>query len=372
MQDSRYKFQKYSAGSKEHCPACGQKRCWTRYVDTHTGELLPAEYGYCDHAGKCGHKLSPYAKDTTGESYSSAVWKSENSIYKFSLPKHKVDFKPQISTQKERIYFDKDIAESTLKTSDFRQNDFVMFVMSLCFSMEQKKWALDVLLAYKVGTFDNHCVFWFVDNENRYHAGQAKTFNRETGKTTNTNWIHYLLHRQNPNLVFLEKYKEQDSKFCCLFGEHLLALPENKGKTIVLVESPKNALLSTIFLPQDDKVYLATYSLSTFTKERCNAVLGRKILLLPDVGAEGKWEAKAPEILPKGSYSFMTVLEGEPNGFDIADAIIRELRHSTPEKSKSISYHELCAQSLDEFWQNVGKEVDFPQHIQQFIEYANK
>ena len=57
----RYTLQPYAGPkSRTPCPACGKPRCYTRYLDTDTGELLPDEYGRCDHEANCGHHRNPY------------------------------------------------------------------------------------------------------------------------------------------------------------------------------------------------------------------------------------------------------------------------------------------------------------------------
>ena len=216
-------------------------------------------------------------------SYSKSVWLSENNATNLVAPKHEIS-KPKKQKDRMKVYFRQDIAEKTLGKQYWGKNDFVKFVLSICTNEAEKQRALEVLEAYRVGTCSEGTVFWFCDTQERYHAGQVKTFNQETGKTIDTTWIHSVLHKKNPSDSWLEKYYDQDEKVTCLFGEHLLALPENENKIVILVESPKNALISAIFLPREDAIYLATYSLSSFTPQRCDAIIGKKILLLPDLG----------------------------------------------------------------------------------------
>lgn len=332
----RYVLEKYSNPSSRHtCPSCKGKREFSFYVDTATGEILPEQYGYCNRKDKCAYHLSPYHKNAMGESYSHSVWESENTMTKLCLPKN--DFKPVKTTQKVKCYIDNVLAEKTQSDAYFAKNDLCSFIVSIAYETEQRKLAHDVFLQYKIGTCSAGCIFWFCDSQNRYHAGQVKSFNLATGKTVKTDWIHSVLHRQKPEQGWLKKYYDQDEKVGCLFGEHLIDMPQNKHKTIVLVESPKNAILSAIFLPQNDFIYLATYSLSAFTPERCKAIVGRKILLLPDLGRGTEvWKQTAPKFLPAGSFDFFELLEkiatdtDRAEGADVADFIIREQKRTIP------------------------------------------
>ena len=66
----RYTLQPYAGPkSRTPCPACGKPRCFTRYLDTDTGELLPDEYGRCDREANCGHHRNPYHAGPGAASY---------------------------------------------------------------------------------------------------------------------------------------------------------------------------------------------------------------------------------------------------------------------------------------------------------------
>jgi hypothetical protein len=262
-----------------------------------------------------------------GISYAKAVWQSENESQKLILPK--IHFKPQKQVKKMKVYFDAEIAEKTINKAHYAKNTLFQFALGLCENEMEKQRVLEVFEQYLVGTCSEGTVFWFKDCEGRYHAGQVKKFSLETGKTESETWVHTVLHKQDSGASWLKRYYDQEGKVDCLYGEHLLCLPQNAGKVIVLVESPKNAILSEIFLPRQDAIYLATYSLSAFTPQRCMAVIGRKVQLLPDLGrATETWKQTAPKFLPAGSYCFIDYLEriatdnDRKEGKDIADFII--------------------------------------------------
>jgi hypothetical protein len=346
MANYRYQLQKYlNPASRERCPRCDKPREVTRYVDTETGEVLPAEYGSCNRKDKCGYHESPYQKDSNGDSYSKSVWLSERDSTPLHIPK--LAPKPREAREVVKLYLSAELCEKTLKTSYFAQNNFARFVLRLCKDEAEMSRAISVLNSYKVGTCSAGTVFWFVDIESQVHAGQVKQFSLDTGKTEATTWIHSVLQKAGNKEAWLKAYYEQDQKVGCLFGEHLLALPENEGKTVCVVESPKNAILASIFLP-NDFIYVATYSLSAFTAERCKAIAGRDVLLLPDLGkATEVWKETAPNFLD--NYAFLTFLEvgatdaEKERGEDVADLIVRQ------RTAGKVSYKELADLPVSQF-----------------------
>lgn len=317
-----YSLIKYSnPASRERCPNCEKPREFTRFFDTETGELLPPEYGICNRVDKCGYKLTPFCKNGLGESYASVKFKTENTASSLILPKIRLE-KKQVA----KVYMPKEVLKSTI--GRYEQNQFAKYL----YKYKAQDSVNRCLTKYLVGTVQDGCVFWFVDSQKNIHAGQVKAFN-QTCNTVSTGWIHSILKRKGLGGDWIEGYCEQDSKVGPLFGEHLLALPENEGKTICLVESPKNAIFCDMFLNQPNTLFLATYSLSAFTQERCAQIIGRKVLILPDLGAGTlAWKAYAQNILPPGSYAFLDIIEknatteDRQNGRDIADFIIAELQ----------------------------------------------
>ena len=54
-----YSLQPYEGpGSRFTCPACGGKRCFTRYVDEN-GDWLDEAVGRCNHESRCGYHYTP-------------------------------------------------------------------------------------------------------------------------------------------------------------------------------------------------------------------------------------------------------------------------------------------------------------------------
>src|SRR5690554_8210309 len=57
--DYKYKLEKYSSKSKQTCPSCGRAKCFTRYIDTESGQYVDDNVGICDHKNSCGYHLPP-------------------------------------------------------------------------------------------------------------------------------------------------------------------------------------------------------------------------------------------------------------------------------------------------------------------------
>ena len=79
-------------------------------------------------------------------------------------------------------------------------------------------------------------------------------------------------------------YKNEEGYYNCLFGEHLIDLPENKNKSIILVESEKTALVCALNLPE--YVWLAYGGINGLTNDKLEVLKGRKIILIPDISSK--------------------------------------------------------------------------------------
>ena len=55
-----YILEKYKGWSSRYtCPKCGRSHCFTRYIDTWTGQYLADDVGMCDHKKNCGYHKPP-------------------------------------------------------------------------------------------------------------------------------------------------------------------------------------------------------------------------------------------------------------------------------------------------------------------------
>ncbi|TPG64611.1 hypothetical protein EAH73_15725 [Hymenobacter nivis] len=65
-----------------------------------------------------------------------------------------------------------------------------------------------------------------------------------------------------------------------------------------LVESPKTAMIATVYMPEF--IWMATTSKSFLTLDRLMPLKGRRVVLWPDAGAYAHWQAKAAEFRQLG------------------------------------------------------------------------
>lgn len=309
-----YRYTLY--GKKKHtCPSCG-KKTFNRTLDTLTGDFLPDQYGKCERIHSCGYELNPY-KDgyTKGQSSS---------------------FLPSQPVKREPSY----VPESVIKSYGQGNDYFYAFLTN-----RYGEKASQSLQNYRVGTsnhygYERGTIFWQVDKDGNIRAGKVMVYDPKTGKRIKNrqNWVHKL----HPNLKKTEFNLSQ-----CLFGTHLLALPENQAKTVCIVESEKTAIIASIHFPE--YLWLATGSLHNLKAESLQPLAKRKVILVPDTSLPNRqgqtafdlWNEKAHHIrlTAKIDLSVSDILERIANdteralGYDLADYLLHR-----PEKIAGIPF----------------------------------
>lgn len=332
MKDYRYSLPQKK--KKHPCPNCGEPRCFVRYIDTRTGELLPDAYGRCDREAKCGYHANPYDIEADGLSYKERVYRQGKEAAKSAPSRTRRPLLAPVAALPPVL-----IPESifTASLSRYSSNQFARLLRArLGVGV-----ANELLTRFEVGTlahWPGACVFWFTDEHGGRRAGQVKlfdeTFHTVKGKTT---WVHTALkasygRKQQPCPDWLVAYEQQPAKVSCLFGLPQLRL-DPPDKPIAIVEAPKTAILCAHYFP--DFIWLATGSLSYLNAERLAPLRGRKIELYPDGSADGKtfekWQAKANEFANSGfRISVSDVLEREASasqkaaGADLADLLLAD------------------------------------------------
>lgn len=208
-----------------------------------------------------------------------------------------------------------------------------------------------LLRQFEIGTssyWPGACVFWLRDHYQRVRGGQVVLFDehghtakqqRPDGTTRRcTSWVHTALahaysarHEVPP--AWLDAYQAQEvEKSPCLLGLAQLATTEFK-KPIMVVESPKTAVICAGFYPQ--YVWLAVNALSYLTLERLAPLKGRPVTLFPDASVGGRafalWQAKAAQFKLAGfNLSVSDYLEQHANeaqkaaGLDLADVLLAD------------------------------------------------
>ena len=118
---------------------------------------------------------------------------------------------------------------------------------------------------YYIGTNNNNgCVFWYI-NKNK--------------KTQKAKIVYYLKNGKRSN-YFKVPYKNENGFNYCLFGEHLL---HNNSKPIVLVESEKTAIVSSIILP--NFTWLSYGGINGLTNNKVKSLSGQSLIIIPDMSS---------------------------------------------------------------------------------------
>lgn len=330
---------------KLDCPECHEKKHWQRYLDTHTGELLPEHYGKCDNADKCGAWKDPHK-----DGYIKAIWQRERGEdARFPETTHH-QRGPQIVKTKAPTFIPGEVLTSTLQ--HYEENTFIQNLLhGVPFPFDVAD-VERVISLYYLGTigkdeatrdyFRGAITLPFVDISGNVRAAQAKTFDVKN-HTTDTNTLPYLLEKRHsaagqPLPEWLADYRESESGFSCLYAEHLLnRYPHH---TIALPEAPKTAIIGALYFGLPDTsnlIWLAAGSKGAFTFQRLQALRGRRVIIFPDLSKDGgtfaEWSAKAADFqkrMPGTLFTTFDLLElaatpkDREAGSDIADVLIKQ------------------------------------------------
>ena len=334
--DHRYIFTK---GSKKHiCPECNKRR-FVRYIDAETGNYLPHQYGKCDRESNCSYYLNPYL-----DGYAKMIWEQEQGRNSGNWKPQQLKPKRIKNTPPETVFIPVEVLGRT--RAGYEQNVFIQNLLNrIAFPFEVQD-VEKVISMYHLGTVQNGyragaITFPFIDKSGNVRAVQVKQFD-EANHTTGTDFLHSIIEKHysrniKPLPEWLEGYNKNEIKVSCLFGEHLLRkYPHNP---VALVEAPKTAIYGTLYFGFPDQpqnlLWLAVYNLSSLNLNKCQALKGRNVYLIPDLSKDGKafelWSRKAKDIqsqLP-GSYfkvaDFLELLAPDSDkeqGMDLADYLI--------------------------------------------------
>lgn len=341
----RFTLQDYAGPkSRTTCPTCGKPRCFTRYIDTDTGELLPNEYGRCNHEVSCGYTLSPYTRPAGGGlSYATATERGDerpltcSALASYHYPKPTTPAPAVVSIPV-------DVFTATLGRYELNN---LAHLLRGHFGLGV---ANELLKRFQLGTsvhWPGACVFWLLDEQSRVRGGQVVLYD-ETGHTVKQprrciTWAHSALanacqRRGQEPPPWLADYEAHGQKCPCLFGLPQLATAP-ASQPVALVESAKTAMLATPYFPR--YVWLATMGLSCLTPDRMEPLRGRRIVLFPDAGCLEKWQAKADDLCRLGydvrvSNELETLVTDEERhaGLDLADVLLREWPGYPPDWDK--------------------------------------
>jgi len=325
-----YTLQRYQGRATRYtCPACQQPHCFTRYLDTATGEPLDDSYGRCDHELNCGYHRSPY-QDKPLKSLSGVPAWQVNTAQPGPITSAAWLAPPKTYT------IPAEMLTSSVQPGYYQSNALAKLLRHQLGIGD----ADDLLRRFQVGTsayWRGACVFWLIDEHGRVRGGQVILYD-ETGHTVKTPyrhtcWVHTAYTKRCQQLgipvpTWLADYTAYGQKSPCLFGLPQLASAP-ASQPVALVESAKTAMLATFYLPQF--LWLATMGLSNLTEERLRPLKGRAIWLYPDAGAFEKWSQKAASLRRLGyQIEVSDLLEkavtpaGRQAGLDLADILLHE------------------------------------------------
>ena len=278
----KYILEKYSSKSKKTCPSCGRAKCFTRYIDTESGQYVDENVGICDHKNSCKYHLPP------------KEFRAFNDLKDFK------DFRP---IQKKEVRKVKNLCEIDpyylkLALKCEIMSVFETFLRSK-FTPEEVDKAVERY--FLSSNKDGHVVYWQIDNLSRIRTGKIMAYNPITGKRLKEDnlkiknynlkikpltWVHSELKRQ----MLLDKDWQLSQ---CLFGLHLLN--QFPDKRVNIVEGEKTAVIMSIFLPEE--LWMSTGGYDGLNKEKLMPLKGRQIRLFPDLGCYDGWLVKAEEIM---------------------------------------------------------------------------
>ncbi|MBP1630706.1 MAG: hypothetical protein H6Q15_1599 [Bacteroidetes bacterium] len=300
----RYELEKYKGQSTRFtCPSCGEKRAFTRYIDTITKTYLGSDIGICNRLIKCGYHRPP----RMGECNSP----NNNGQIQFAPTKTIIPIK--------------NIDPKYMTPTIGRESNFLKFLGRVFSQDTVGRLVGDYYIA---GTKNKEVIFWQIDSMYRVRTGKIIQYDPQTGKrirrgesnSPNINWVHSALKKQG-------KLPEKWLLTQCLFGEHLI----NKypQKPICLVEGEKTAVIMSGFEP--DIIWMATGGVQNLNKERIYPIKNHPIMAFPDLKCFEKWKEKADKINSEtGSRIIVSYqLENEATkeeidqGLDIADFMLK-------------------------------------------------
>lgn len=345
----RYILEKYNGtNSRYTCPKCGRSHCFTRFIDTLTGQYLADDVGICDHKNNCGYRKSPkeFFEEQGGGYHSECR--------QFS------PLNSPVKPLKEEVGFITMDAIKNLENRIGNENVLKGFLSAFFLQSDLQQ----VFSAYHIGTTKNgEVVFPQIDIQGRCRTAKIMAYDekghRIKGERDKVDWLHtrILKNMKKKKLQLFDWNLKQ-----CLFGEHLL--PSRPDDVVCLVESEKTAIICALRYPE--YLWLACGGKGGLKPEMCQALAGRNVLLFPDADAVEDWKEK------KGRLSFCRRIEmfewyknePEESKRDIADIIIEELQQEALEKKQTTIQEEIKPTTVGDICQWVKELGIEPNRVQ--------
>lgn len=298
----RYTLESYAGSSSRYtCPSCGHRKCFTRYVDTATGEHLAEHVGRCDRENNCGHHVKPREYFAEGGERPSAEW----------TPPPPAPELPGFRIKRQRM-------ERTLG-KPCRLLEYLSTLPGLTpEQVEHTAREYHVGGWTEPGQYLGAATFWQVDRAGQVRTAKVIQYDPSTGHRVKgaASWAHALAG-PIPEGTRLDQ---------CLFGEHLLdKYPE---APVGIVEAEKTALVARLLVPS--VLWLAVGGLGELKLSKLLPLAGRHVTLWPDLGKGFEvWSTKASDLAPLfTSLKVADLLEQvatdaeREQGLDLADYLL--------------------------------------------------
>lgn len=271
-----YKWELFRGSQKWPCPSCGQKK-FKPYVSALDHKTIAdiTKYGRCDRENNCGYNVYP-GKDV-----------SVNGIQKVELKQE-----PPL------VFYPAAVSVS--------YSSALFTWASALLGIDAAKAAWD---EYRVGADGKRTIFWQISKGGEVRAGKSIPYmadgHRDKSDPFPASWLHKM---KRYNQMFRGKELHQ-----CLFGEHLLSVYPDKE--VMVVESEKTALIMSRLWPS--YLWVACGGSGNLSVDKCNAIRGRNVRLMPDNGKYNEWS----NIAQKYGFDCDSTIELNPifEGCDILD-----------------------------------------------------
>lgn len=194
------------------------------------------------------------------------------------------------------------------------------------FNPEAVKWMVEEYRVgcYAFGGLDDYTTFPSIDSQGRVTNIKIQHYdsNPESPTFCHCDKTPYMLGKiwQNDGLL----PRDAALKPACMFGEHLLS--KYPTQTVVLVESPKNAIVGSLACPE--MLWIAAGNKTGIRRERMMPLAGRNVIVMPDRDAIGQWTKDVAELSDLANFTvrpFSLHTGGaDDKHFDVADFVIGE------------------------------------------------
>lgn len=329
MSEYRFHLQKYRYGNKISCPNCGKSRCFVRYVDEEGIIRFPGTVGKCDHENSCGYHYTPreYFRDNPDVLSQTDGGRADRCI----LPR---------AAERETPHPDPSFISADVVARSLSHYEINPLYRYLCQTFGEEE-AQRLFRLYRIGTsskWGGATIFWQTDRQGQVRTGKIMQYDPATGHRIKeprayVSWVHSELH--------LPDFRLRQ----CLFGEHLLN--RSTSSPVMLVESEKTAVVMSHFIP--DYIWLATGGKNgCFNSEAMQALKGREVTLIPDLGATEQWKEKSAllsgickRVVVSNVLECTSDEEQRSQGLDIADFFLyspskRQILHQMIQRNPTL------------------------------------